>query len=804
MESSPIKQFVENLYRGLLAFYPANVLGEKEGKNVAFLNTWKDFRGISWTRKEFQEYVLNWTNTNDIDEAVKIVLDWKSSLDNGQPTPNMPPQELIEEAQKIDEEEVPDEEKKERQIKWSGQVAKVINKDIAPQTTQPRDVGRSIPAVIKRATPTKKGKEIQSDKGFALGVKKAPFTPQGAIKSLIYAPFRFAVSLGAKRLYEDDPEAATAALLLSKGITPGKLAPLRQQALMAGITNKEFDKLVSTMSDMPTGRVLELLSGYKSWGNVADMSFIAQEVYVSREQVGQVFLGPTFDETSLIASSSSFGGNLLFRFGQKVFGRAVASALKSAITTGAGEAAVAGVTGAAAGATTGAATGAAAGAAAGGPAAPLTAIIGAIVGFIIEKVGKDAWSKIKVFWQKHKGAVAAFMLAGAGFLIGGPIGLTLMVAGGVAGLGALAGGGFVAGASTLGALAGSFVFGLTNIVFASIATPLIIAAIVFPIFISLIIFIINSSAFVIPGQLTSIAGLPGGINPISSPYMDVVKSASVTTASNDQLPLTVDYTITILAKKSDLTKLRFTSTCDVLKKDSRPVCPDTKPSIPANVTDSVKAGSTYTFKYSQIFDANFQDSQVTDIFTVTADTTDQLGVTSAGSASVRIGNPPEDCPSGWPTTGVLTQGAYTGSSHAGAEALDIASPGGTIGTPIRATHGGIARVHSDNTWPYGRYIEVDSTCNGKKYLSRYAHLSVITINNGQKVDYAQTIGLMGNTGNSTGVHLHYEFRYPTGPTQYPNNPPFMAIDPKTGQAYIPRNLKNRNCVGEVSCDMNIP
>ena len=57
---------------------------------------------------------------------------------------------------------------------------------------------------------------------------------------------------------------------------------------------------------------------------------------------------------------------------------------------------------------------------------------------------------------------------------------------------------------------------------------------------------------------------------------------------------------------------------------------------------------------------------------------------------------------------------------------------------------------------YGNYIEIE---HASGFTTRYGHLSKILVKKGQPVSFRQRIGLMGNTGRSTGNHLHYEIVY---------------------------------------------
>lgn len=105
--------------------------------------------------------------------------------------------------------------------------------------------------------------------------------------------------------------------------------------------------------------------------------------------------------------------------------------------------------------------------------------------------------------------------------------------------------------------------------------------------------------------------------------------------------------------------------------------------------------------------------------------------------------------------------------HAG---MDFSSD---TGTPVYATGDGVV-VYSDWRTGYGNDIDID---HGYNYLTRYAHLSEILVHNGQNVKRGDLIGKVGNTGKSTGPHLHYEVRY-RGEPQNPVNYYFMDLTPE--------------------------
>lgn len=111
-------------------------------------------------------------------------------------------------------------------------------------------------------------------------------------------------------------------------------------------------------------------------------------------------------------------------------------------------------------------------------------------------------------------------------------------------------------------------------------------------------------------------------------------------------------------------------------------------------------------------------------------------------------------PSIWPTKGRITSsfgyrsGPTTGyrSLHKG---LDIANK---IGTPVVApARGTVTFAGWDKA--YGKSIMIN---HGNSIVTRYAHLNDINVKVGQTVQRNEVIGALGNTGRSTGPHLHYE------------------------------------------------
>ena len=91
-----------------------------------------------------------------------------------------------------------------------------------------------------------------------------------------------------------------------------------------------------------------------------------------------------------------------------------------------------------------------------------------------------------------------------------------------------------------------------------------------------------------------------------------------------------------------------------------------------------------------------------------------------------------------------------GKMHTG---MDFACP---PGNPIYVTGDGTVITVKHDRSGYGNHVEVD---HGFGYVTRYAHMSRIDVEEGQKLTRGDCLGLSGKSGRITGPHLHYEVIY---------------------------------------------
>lgn len=151
----------------------------------------------------------------------------------------------------------------------------------------------------------------------------------------------------------------------------------------------------------------------------------------------------------------------------------------------------------------------------------------------------------------------------------------------------------------------------------------------------------------------------------------------------------------------------------------------------------------------------------------------------SGAASIGIGMEMKDAslrdwarmvsaPTLWPVDGRITSGfgertdPLSGDDGAFHRGIDISSP---YGTRVVAPADGVVRF-ADMINGYGRAVVLD---HGQGITTLYGHLSGFGVSQGQLVHRGDTLGYVGQSGRSTGPHLHYEvriFNTPVNPYKY--------------------------------------
>jgi hypothetical protein len=97
----------------------------------------------------------------------------------------------------------------------------------------------------------------------------------------------------------------------------------------------------------------------------------------------------------------------------------------------------------------------------------------------------------------------------------------------------------------------------------------------------------------------------------------------------------------------------------------------------------------------------------------------------------------------------------TRTGHSPRASIDFNRANDIGDTVVASAAGTVTRVANEGNTSYGRWIEID---HGDGYRTRYAHLSSQAVSIGQRVTRGQRIGAVGDTGGSSGPHLHFELR----------------------------------------------
>lgn len=299
-----------------------------------------------------------------------------------------------------------------------------------------------------------------------------------------------------------------------------------------------------------------------------------------------------------------------------------------------------------------------------------------------------------------------------------------------------------------------------------------------------------NNAFVVPG--------PGRPSPWlrQSAYIQVEKTVSFAgeknisrkidnTEINETTAFTYQFSVT--AKEAKLTNVHGEDVITTTQEAGTNQIQTLSWDIP-----DLEASETWTsdpYLITTIPVNEFTDSILANSVTATADV-EEANLTDESaldSTIVIIGNPPQDCPRGWPVEIqpiVITQGPGGSFSHSQLEAaVDFGNVGNT--TPVRATHAGTAHIGYDSI--YGRYVSITTTCQEVTFTSLYAHLGAVFVKSGEAITFGQRIGITDDTGRSTGPHLHYEFRSPGNVI-------------KMIQPYTPANIPTGDvCTGSNPC-----
>lgn len=271
-------------------------------------------------------------------------------------------------------------------------------------------------------------------------------------------------------------------------------------------------------------------------------------------------------------------------------------------------------------------------------------VVGAIVGFIIGKIlEKIPWKKVKELAAPIFG-VSVFLvtvpIVGTMGALGFGVGASAVSAGFGAGFGGLTSKGIGGGIKRIIKTIGKY-FVL------SLGLPMLIFLLSAPVLIAVILFVINSGAYIVPPNTyitNSIYNAPGTY----SPYIDVQKTNNLSdTIQNSQLPITVEYTITISAKKGPLKNIKIQDQCQIIKDGKTPSCPSSDKAINeaggVEIPPTITPGHPFVFTYKRNLMAGLENSVLTDTITVTADADDQADTKASASSSIVIGNPPTGC-----------------------------------------------------------------------------------------------------------------------------------------------------------------
>ena len=291
---------------------------------------------------------------------------------------------------------------------------------------------------------------------------------------------------------------------------------------------------------------------------------------------------------------------------------------------------------------------------------------------------------------------------------------------------------------------------------------------------------------------------------MASPYVQIVKEAQPnkldspdTITYSIQIATYGDYSVT-LNEVADETEIRY-------NKDKYPSGTPSPNPTTRTISDfpdlepgtTIGPGEKLDLNYTVNYSDDYQHANVVNYFTLyfNYDDGSDSGTAEAMTlASVKFGEAPvfDGC---WPVPGTITQLPFGGYSHLsttagyGADAVDIGVP---VGTKVHAAFGGkVTQV--GNRGNYGTVVVIVSEAGS--FI--YGHLSTTAVKVGDLVEAGDIIALSGNTGASSGPHLHYERGNSSGyfyATPLNSSSILLQLHQATGLR-VGDTVNNTQCVG---------
>ena len=218
-----------------------------------------------------------------------------------------------------------------------------------------------------------------------------------------------------------------------------------------------------------------------------------------------------------------------------------------------------------------------------------------------------------------------------------------------------------------------------------------------------------------------------------------------------ELPQTLKFNVKIKAK-ANLTNVVCSEKTTLTKKDgtTERISLSPAPPCPSDFTQDQEFTFSQTVTIPQ--ESKYQDSQVINTFSVNG-TSDSTSFNVSATATVSIGNPPQCAPNAVPIKDPWKLTSDFGPGHP--LGVDIAD---STGRPIFSTfpctttviHAGWLDPRGSDGYGYAVILQ------SGRYETISGHMDEITVNVGDQISPYGEIGPLGNTGLSSGPHIHYE------------------------------------------------